>query len=408
MVPDGWKNVELNEVAPVIDCKHRTPSYSETGIPIVSPGNITWGALKLDGCRTISELEYDSMMDHCEVEVGDLVFGRNQTVGVAARVESTQKFALGQDTVLIKPKTIDSQFLQAVLQSQETKRQIYRLLGGSTFGRINLKDLRQMHIVFPYPEEQQRIAETFSTWDRAIETTKKLISNSQAQKKALMQQLLTGKKRLPGFDGEWALKKLSEIGVISSAGVDKKFVEGETPVRLLNFLDAYNREFIWSSDLTQEVTAPSAKVTQCDVRRGDVFFTPSSETRNDIGLAAVAAENMPGVVYSYHVVRLRPKVPLDLNFSAYVFQTDHFRRQTYRAGDGSGQRYVVSQNLFRAMDVLIPPFSEQKAIGKVLLSCSTEILQLQANLKALKVEKAALMQQLLTGKRRVKIEEAAA
>ena len=138
-----------------------------------------------------------------------------------------------------------------------------------------------------------------------------------------------------------------------------------------------------------------------------MFFTPSSETRDDIALAAVAAEDMPGVVYSYHVVRLRPTKKLDLNFSAFLFQTDDFKRQAYRLGDGSGQRYVISQPNFRKMRVSLPDVAEQAAIGSLLAENSASIAEYESQLAALRQEKTALMQQLLTGKRRVKLEQEA-
>jgi len=268
------------------------------------------------------------------------------------------------------------------------------------------KTLGNYSILLPSLPEQRRISEILGAWDRAIETVEALIGNARAQKKALMQQLLPQvttlpKKRLPGFSGEWKRVALADIGTISSAGVDKNIVEGEAEVRLLNFLDAYNREFIYDSDLNHRVTAPTAKVQGCNVRKGDVFFTPSSETRNDIALAAVAAEDMLGVVYSYHVVRFRPTKKLDLKFCAFVFQTDDFKRQAYRLGDGSGQRYVISQSNFRKMLISLPSIDEQAAIGSLLADHSTIIAGYEAKLTALCQEKAALMQQLLTGKRRV-------
>ena len=221
-----------------------------------------------------------------------------------------------------------------------------------------------------------------------------------------MQQLLTGKKRLPGFEGEWQNLSLGELGEVSSAGVDKKSNSTEKTVRLLNYLDVFRREFILDNELSYEVTAPSKKIESCNVKKGDIFFTPSSETRDELAFSAVACETMPGVVYSYHVVRLRPKVKLDLNFSAYLFQTPLFRRQAYKAGDGSGQRYVISQKSFRKMEVFVPPLVEQEAIGRVLRSSSETIQVLRDVIESLRKEKKALMQQLLTGKRRVKIDKA--
>jgi type I restriction enzyme S subunit len=257
-------------------------------------------------------------------------------------------------------------------------------------------------------QEEDMIAQILSTWDQAITATERLLENSQQRKKGLMQQLLAGKKRLPGFEGEWTKTTLGAIGKISSAGVDKKIVEGEKSARLLNYLDVFRREFIFDHELTHEVTAPERKIANCDVRKGDVFFTPSSETRKEVGIPAVAVEDMPGVVYSYHVVRFRPSRPLDLSFAAYAFQTDEFRSQTYRLCDGSGQRYVLSQDDFRSIRITVPDLAEQKAIGQVLKTASDEILALSERINCLRQEKKALMQQLLTGKRRVKVEVDAA
>jgi type I restriction enzyme S subunit len=314
--------------------------------------------------------------------------------------------------IVLKPTDkIDSLFAEYLFKTPRYVHWFWAYSYGLTNDRLRLyfKDFAAIPCDLPSLPEQRRIAKILSTWDRAIEATEKLIANSEAQKKALMQQLLTGKKRLLGFHGEWIKTTLGDLGTVSSAGVDKKVVEGEQPVRLLNFLDAYHREFVFNGDLEHEVTAPSSKVSQCNVRKGDVFFTPSSETRDDIGLCAVAAEDMPGVVYSYHVVRLRPKQKLDLNFSAYIFQTDNFKRQTYRMGDGSGQRYVISQSNFRKMEIDIPPLPEQQAIGGILAESSRQIGKQRNDLERLKREKSALMQQLLTGKRRVAVnkEEAA-
>jgi type I restriction enzyme, S subunit len=197
--------------------------------------------------------------------------------------------------------------------------------------------------------------------------------------------------------------RLGDVGTVSSAGVDKKTDPNQPEVRLLNFLDVFRREFIVDSELDHVVTAPPAKVEQCNVRRGDVFFTPSSETRDEIAMPAVAAEDMPGVCYSYHVVRYRLKEDWDLNFRAFVFQANDFRRQAYRLGDGSGQRYVISQNNFRQMLVRVPGLVEQKKIGLALKAASDEVGRLEKDIEELRTEKKAIMQQLLTGKRRVQV-----
>lgn len=277
-------------------------------------------------------------------------------------------------------------------------------------GQSNLSGALVKAIKVPVPPlpEQKKIAQILSAWDKAITTNEQLLSNSQQQKKALMQQLLTGKKRLLDqngvkFSDEWNTKSLGEIGSIKSAGVNKKIIDDEKPVRLLNFTDVFRSSFIYSKQLNHWVTAPIKKVKECNVLQGDVFFTPSSETRHEAGIPAVAAENIEDCCYSYHIVRFRIKENWDLNFKAYAFTTSQFRKQIYCLADGSGQRYVVSQDGFRKILVTYPKYTEQVAIGKVLKSAEDKIRILKEKIECLKLEKKALMQQLLTGKRRVKI-----
>ena len=251
--------------------------------------------------------------------------------------------------------------------------------------------------------EQRKIAEILGVWDEAIEKQSRLIERLEVRKRALMQRLLTGRTRLGGFTTPWQKIKLGEIGTITSAGVDKKINDGEVPVRLLNFVDVFYRDFLYDNELEHWVTAKPVKVAQCSIQKGDIFFTPSSETPTDIALSAVAMEDMPDAVYSYHIVRLRPHIDMDLRYRAYAFKTDEFYKQAERICDGSGQRYVISQNGFRSMEIHLPSLPEQKAIAEVLTAADNEIATHRKKLSALRHQKRGLMQQLLTGKTRVKI-----
>ena len=269
--------------------------------------------------------------------------------------------------------------------------------------QLTAPQISNIPIPVPPLAEQRKIAEILGVWDEAIEKQSRLIEKLELRKRALMQRLLTGRTRLPGFTTPWQKVKLGEIGKITSAGVDKKINEGEVPVRLLNFVDVFYRDFIYNNELTHWVTAKSTKVEQCSVQKGDIFFTPSSEMPTDIALSAVAMEDMEGIVYSYHIVRLRLHIEMDLYYRAYAFKTDEFYKQAERICDGSGQRYVISQDGFRNMSIHLPPLPEQKAIAEVLTTADDEIATHRKKLDALRLQKRGLMQQLLTGKTRVKI-----
>lgn len=294
---------------------------------------------------------------------------------------------------------VDSEFLYYSLLHASPR--IAALAGEQAVPIINKSAFSANLIALPGKDEQLAIAKALSDADARIEALEALLAKKRDLKQAAMQQFLTGKTRLPGFSGEWEVKPLGEIGEVSGAGVDKKVREGEQPVRLVNYMDAYRRTFIQSSDLDHWVTAPQHQARRCTVEKGDVFFTPSSETRDDIANSAVAMEDIPDAAYSYHVVRLRIKDHWDLQFRAYAFQTRDFLDQAQMICDGSGTRYVISLAKFRGMTVKVPEVKEQAAIAEILSDMDAELAALDAEAEKARTIKQGMMQNLLTGKVRL-------
>ena len=266
----------------------------------------------------------------------------------------------------------------------------------------NGRTLSTVWIAVPPLPEQRAIAEALSDVDGLLSALDVLIAKKQAIKQAVMQQLLTGETRLPGFSRAWETKRLGEIGEISGAGVHKKVNPDEAPVRLVNYLDVYNKTILYSKDLMHEVSAKWEQVRNCAIEKGDIFFTPTSEVTDDIGRSAVAMEDIPDGVYSYHVVRLRLKMNWDFHFRAYAFDTNEFLNQASRQCEGSGTRYVISLPKFRAMTVQFPPkVEEQNAIATVLSDIDAEIAALEERRDKTRAIKQGMMQQLLTGRVRL-------
>ena len=130
-------------------------------------------------------------------------------------------------------------------------------------------------------KEQNKIAEALSDVDALITALDKKIAKKRLIKQGAMQQLLTGKMRLAGFSAPWIEKKIYEIGELTGSGVDKKNIAGEQSIRLLNFLDVFREDHIFSKDLHFWATASDVKIKTCNVLQGDIFFTPSSEMPYD-------------------------------------------------------------------------------------------------------------------------------
>ena len=285
----------------------------------------------------------------------------------------------------------------------------YRLVGSLGLGKVGssipyIKKENLTELCFPEPSneaEQRAIAEALSDVDGLLGGLERLIAKKRDIKQAAMQQLLTGKTRLPNFHGKWEVKRLGELGEISGSGVDKKSRPDETPVRLVNYMDVYRRAFIYPTDLDHWVTAQPHHARRCAVQKGDVFFTPSSETREDIANSSVAMEDIADAAYSYHVVRLRLKEPWDLRFRTYAFKTRAFLNQAEKICDGGGTRYVISLGKFRSLTVNVPPLPEQTAIAEVLSEMDVELAALEQRREKTRAIKQAMMQELLTGKTRL-------
>lgn len=247
----------------------------------------------------------------------------------------------------------------------------------------------------PTKSEQTAIATALSDADALISSLEKLIAKKRNIKQGAMQKLLQPKEG-------WEHKTLGEIGEITGGGVDKLINEDEVPVRLVNYMDVFRRDLIYSDELTHWVTAPQSKIQKCAVKQGDIFFTPSSEMRFDIAVSAIAMENIPDAAYSYHLVRLRLFEDWDLHFRAYIFKTKYFLSQAEKFCEGSGKRYVITLPKFRSLKIYFPVSKdEQNAISTILFDMNAEIEALETKLEKYRNVKLGMMQNLLTGKIRL-------
>lgn len=195
--------------------------------------------------------------------------------------------------------------------------------------------------------------------------------------------------RFKGFEEEWKTYILSSIGNFRSNGVDKKIYNDEQIVNLLNYMDVYNHRKITSKNCIDlmKVSATKKQIKDCNIIKGDIFFTPSSETPDEIGYVMSIEETLPNTCYSYHLMRFRPfDRILYLSFADYCFSSNYFRGQMKFKAKGV-QRFILSKPDFESLEALLPSYEEQeiitclfKAIDNVINDCKKKI----ASLKQLK------------------------
>jgi type I restriction enzyme S subunit len=274
-----------------------------------------------------------------------------------------------------------------------------------TSGQQNLTIELCKGLPVPIPAfvEQKKIAQILSTWDQAIATTERLLDLARQQRKALMQQLLIGKKRFPGFEGVWRNLPLCKMAEIIVSPVDKKTEPNEFAVELCNYTDVYYNHQITRKINFMRATATQAEIEKYTLKKDDVIITKDSETPGDIAVPALVAEDLNGVVCGYHLAIIRPENNcVDGAFLNYLFSMQKTRYYFFTLATGA-TRFGLSVGAINHAHFNIPSIDEQKKIASVLSVSDQEIDTLQSQLDGLKQEKKALMQALLTGKRRVQL-----
>ncbi|GAB2662332.1 restriction endonuclease subunit S [Vibrio panuliri] len=281
-------------------------------------------------------------------------------------------------------------------------RNITNFLSRQGAGRfkLNKATLEKLPLLVPPLPEQRKIAQILSTWDKTIATTEKLIDASKQQKKALMQQLLTGKKRLldpetgRAFEGDW-----EEVKLETAAG---KIFGGGTPSRSVP--DYWNGCIPWVTvkDLvSSKIHGAKEHISELGLSNSSANIVPKGHviiaTRMAVGKAVVATCN---VAINQDLKAISPSDVLDSVFLHYWFMW----KSDLIEGMGTGSTVKgVQISSIKSMGILLPAVPEQRKIASALTAADKEIELLVAKLTYLKQEKKALMQQLLTGKRRVSL-----
>src|SRR5690554_3835644 len=382
MVPNGWELRELKDLTAIYDGTHSTPKYVEYGVPFYSVEHLTKG--DFSKTKFISEEVFDKENKRVKLERDDILMTRIGDIGTAVHLDWNVRASFYVSLALLKASShFDSSFMTQYINSSEFHRELWKRIIHVAFPKkINLGEIGKCHVLLPPMPEQRKIAKILSTWDKAISTTERLIDNSKQQKKALIQQLLTGKKRLlddsgKQFEGEWEEVKLGEISHITTGSSNREdsSLDGE-----YTFFD--RSEDIRTSSRylfdSEAVIVPG---------EGQDFVPKHFEGKFDLHQRTYAIMNFDGCV------------------GRFLFYYIRYHRHYFLAQAVGSTVKSLRLPMFQKMPINLPNQLEQAKIASVLNNADREIKILQQQLADLKQEKKALMQQLLTGKRRVKIDE---
>jgi type I restriction enzyme S subunit len=302
---------------------------------------------------------------------------------------------------------LDNWFLYYYLQSM--KPELERISNGSTIKTIGLDYFRQLEIPLPTLEEQRQIAQTLRDADDLISALERVIAKKQAIKQGLMQQLLTGKTRLPGFTDHWRKVKLRDEGTTYGGLVGKdKNDFGAGSASFVTFMEVMASARLLGHRL-ERVRVRSGE-RQNQVQRGDVLFNGSSETPEEVALAAVVEFNPSPATYLNSFCfgyRLKNTRLIDPTFLAYFFRSGNGRELVASLAQGA-TRYNIAKTKLLEVQPSLPPVDEQRAIVEVLQDAESELEALGIRLTKVRAVKTGMLQQLLTGRTRLPVRGGAA
>ena len=413
-IPEGWHVSRLDELPssnsrPVtklgpFGSAIKKSDYTSEGYKVYGQQQVLSGDESF-GDYWVGQEKYDQL-SACAVLPGDILLSTMGTPGYVLRLSSNSLAGIINPRLMrisVCHDIANPLFLELHLKSDLAQRQFFGFRQGGTMPAINGKSVNSIKVLLPPLLEQHRIAEILGTWDRAIAVTEALIAKSEAQKKALMQQLLTGKRRLAGFEREWKEVRLDEIFQFKKGkGISKKAVveDGLIPCVL------YGELYTHYGDVVRTVKSKTNSNEGIPSVVGDVLI-PASTTTTGIDLANATAVLEGGIRLGGDINILRP---LDANTESRFIARLLTYAETFKLAKRAQGSTIVHLygNHLKDIVVSVPGHAEQVAISDAIDLSEQPIQALQAKLQTLKTEKSALMQQLLTGKRRVKLTEVAA
>ncbi|MBS3687513.1 restriction endonuclease subunit S [Klebsiella quasipneumoniae] len=391
MVPKGWSSVQAQDVCKSISVGvviKPTQYYVPEGYGVKAfrSANVREGFIN-DSDWVYFSHEGHAINKKSHLKTGDVLIVRTGYPGTACVVTPEFEGSNAIDIVIARPDMdkIIPEYLCAYTNSHIGKSQVLDLQGGMAQKHLNVGAYQVLKINLPPLREQKKIAQILSTWDKAITVTEKLLANSQRQKKALIQQLLTGKKRLLDengvrFSGEWVYLTFDNAFIVAnkkSAQVKSSdyLQSGSIPIidQGQSRIAAYCNNLEVYSDVPVIVFGDHTRCVKwiefvfCPGADGTQVIKTSKILEPKLGYYLLSNTDIPNLGYSRHMRELKEKdfrLPLDIK--------------------------------------------EQQKIAAVLSAADAEISTLEKKLACLRDEKKALMQQLLTGKRRVKVDEAVA
>jgi len=403
LFPVDWDLTPLSVICrSICDGTHYTPLYVPRGVPFYSVENVT--ANEFTNTKFISEAEHVILVKRCKPERGDILMTRIGSLGDTKLLDWDVNASIYVSLALLKPSDrVCPEYLYRYSKSRAFVLEVEkRSLLNATPKKINMGDIGAIPIPVPRSlHEQKSIAETLTDTDALIESLDQLLAKKRYLKQGAMQQLLTGKKRLPGFSGEWETKRFGALGS-TYGGMSGKTKNdfGHGNARYITFMNIMTNVVIDCGMFELVDVKPTE--TQNRATLGDLFFNGSSETPEEVGMCAVLMQEVCDVYLNSFCFGFRfcDGAAVDGLYLAYYFRSNQGRQLLKSLAQGA-TRYNLSKTSFINVSFPLPSMPEQTAIASVLSDMDAELAALEEKITKVRYIKQGMMQELLTGRIRL-------
>jgi type I restriction enzyme, S subunit len=401
-IPLDWSLLPLDSISNVTSGK-RLPlgcslTNDETPHPYIRVTDMRPGTVSLAEIKYVPSDVFPAIRRY-RIYEDEIFISVAGTLGIVGKVPPELNGAnLTENADRITAITCHRDYLLHVLASPLIQKTIDSLQTVGAQPKLALERIRKFSIpVPPTRTEQETIAEALSDADALIESLEQLLVKKRQIKQGTMQELLTGKRRLPGFDGEWRLTQLGQVGeFLKGSGVTREQAQsGQLPC--VRYGEIYTTHHDYIRSFYSWISLEVAK-TATPLRRGDLLFAGSGETKEEIG-KCVAFLNEGEAYAGGDIVILRP-VNFDSLFLGYLMNTVQVIRQKASRGQGDAVVHISARALAQ-VTFLVPALVEQTAIATILSDMDADFAALQAKLAKARHIKQGMMQQLLTGQIRL-------
>lgn len=394
-IPTDWDTHKLGEICENIMvgiASAATHAYRSEGVVMFRNQNIKENQLE-DGDVLFIDREYEKSHKNKRLKGGDILIARTGYPGTACVVPNNYNGAQSFTTLIARPKTIkvNSEFLCQYINSEIGQGYFSTNQIGGGQKNVNAGTLEQMPIPLPSMKEQLIILNLLNTWDKAIQSTTQLIEQKQNRKKWLMQMLLTGKKRLKGFEKEkWEKINIGELIKESRIPSINNAPDKRITVKL-NLKGIEKREVRGTE--SEDATAYFIR------KKGQFIYGKQNLHKGAFGIIPDELDNFESSqdIPTFDFTNL-----IAPRYFLYFMSQEGFYTSLEKISTGTGSKRIHPEELYKVV-IKIPSNKEQIEIANLLDKSAKEIDLMVQKLGSLKEQKKGLMQILLTGKKRLKI-----